>query len=78
MKNGGYRGFTNLKVVGYFTGVWPDLCNSRIVEIVSDEYSCLELLGLEGLIKFDVLVFEKFAVEHFAIFVFRSVSVAGR
>ena len=48
--------------------IWPDLCNSRIAEIVSDEYSRLELLGLEGIIKFDVLVVEKFAVEHFAIF----------
>ena len=48
--------------------VWPDLCNSRIAEIVSDEYSRLELLGLEGIIKFDVLVVEKFAVEQFAIF----------
>ncbi len=48
--------------------VWPDLCNSRIAEIVPDEYSRLELLGLEGIIKFDVLVVEKFAVEHFAIF----------
>ncbi len=48
--------------------VWLDLCNSRIAEIVSDEYSRLELLGLEGIIKFDVLVVEKFAVEHFAIF----------
>ena len=36
--------------------------------MVSDEYSSIELLGLEGIIKFDVLVVEKFAVEHFAIF----------
>ncbi len=48
--------------------IWSDLCNSRIAEIVSDKYSRLKLLGLEDIIKFDVLVVEKFAVEHFAIF----------
>ncbi len=48
--------------------VWPNLCNSKIVDIVSDEYSHLELLGLEFIIKFDMLMIEKFAVEHFAIF----------
>ncbi len=48
--------------------VWLDVCNSKIAEIVSDEYSRLELLGLEGIIIFDVLVVEKFADEHFAIF----------
>ncbi len=48
--------------------VWLSLCNSRITEIVSDEYSRLELLGLEDIVKFNVLVVEKFAFEHFAIF----------
>ncbi len=41
-----------------------------MAEIESNEYSRLELLGLEGIIKFDVLVVEKFGVEHFAIFCF--------
>ena len=43
-------------------------CYPPLLIRVSDEYSRLELLGLEGIIKFDVLVVEKFAVEHFAIF----------
>lgn len=47
--------------------VWPNLCNSKIVDIVSDEYSHLELLVLERIIKFNVLVVEKYAIKHFAI-----------
>ncbi len=39
-----------------------------MAEMDSNEYLRLELLGLEGIIKFDVLVVEKFEVEHFAIF----------
>ena len=48
--------------------VWPNICNSRITEIVSRKYSHLEILELKNIIKFDVLVVEKFAVEHFAMF----------
>ena len=48
--------------------VWSNLSNWRIAEIVSDEYSRLNLLGLEGIIKIDVLVVEKFTIEYFAIF----------
>ncbi len=47
---------------------WPDSCNSIIAEMVLHEYSHLELLGLNSIIEFDMLVFKKFAVEHFAIF----------
>ncbi len=39
-----------------------------MTEIVSDEYSRLELSGLKGIIKFDILMVEKFAVENFTIF----------
>ena len=62
---------------------WPDFFNSRIAEIVSDEYSRLEPLGFEGMINFEVLVVEKFAFEHSAISCvpvgkrFRSVTSSG-
>ncbi len=48
--------------------VWLDLCNSKIAEIVSDEYSRPVLISLERIINLEVLLVEKFAVEHFAIF----------
>ena len=47
---------------------WPAFFNSKIAEIVSDEYSRLEPLGLEGIINFEVLMMEKFEFENFAIF----------
>ena len=35
---------------------WSDFFNSRITEILLDEYSHLEPLGFEGMINFEVLV----------------------
>ncbi len=61
----------NLRILKWWaisSCAWLNLWNSRIAEMVSDEYSHLELLGSQGIIKFDMLVVEKFAVEHFAIF----------
>lgn len=74
MKNGGYRGFRNLKVVGYFTGRLARLCNSRIAEIVLDEYSRLELLGLEGIINWWL---RNLQLNISQFLVCRSVSAAG-
>ena len=62
-KNNNYNRFRNLKVVDFLQCFWPGLCNSRIAKIVSDEYSRLELLDLQGIIKFEVLLVEKFAVD---------------
>lgn len=53
---------------------WPEFFNSRIAEIVSDEYSRLKLLGFKGMINFEVLVVGKFAFEYSAIFFFWSVT----
>ena len=47
---------------------WPEFFNSRIAEIVSDEYSRLKLLGFKGMNIFEVMVVEKFAFEYSAIF----------
>lgn len=46
---------------------WSDFINSRITEIVSNEYSCLEFLDFEDIIKFDILVMKKFEFKYFVI-----------